>query len=63
MPQDEKRTAAIIDRADEATRLIKLIKDRVKKNKHIDASDFTDLDDIIASLRHNCDMHNTERLT
>jgi hypothetical protein len=34
----------------------------VQKGKHVDHTDVMELLEFVASLRHHCDQHNSERL-
>lgn len=59
---NEERTIAVFERAEAAIKLLRIIRNRVQKGKCIDPSEFMELDEIISSLRHNCEMYNQERL-
>ena len=56
------RTASITEWVDEAIKQLRLIRGLVKKDKHVDPSEFDDVRVMIDSLRHHVEMHNQERL-
>lgn len=62
MTKTEERLEAVFDRTDKAITLLRIIRGLVQKGKHVDLSNFLELSETIASLRHNVEMHNTERL-
>lgn len=62
MTMKNERAEKIADRVEAAMFILKTVKAAVKKGKHVDPSEFSDLNEIIASIRHNCELNNAERL-
>ncbi len=56
------RLEIIFADTEETITLLRLIRNRVQKGKHIDSSDFDKLRTLTESLRHHSEMHNQERL-
>ena len=58
----DDRKVIIFSHVDEAITALRLLRSKVQKGKHVDPSDLNDINEIMSSIRHNCDMHNTERV-
>lgn len=63
MVVNDERKIEVFNRVDRAITLLRLIRGKVQKGRHVDPSEFSDLAKLVSSLRHNCEMHNQERLS
>lgn len=59
----EERVGTIYDRSEQAIKRLRQMRSQARKGKHIDPSDFSELAEVIASLRHHCELFNDERVT
>jgi hypothetical protein len=58
----EERKGEVFDRVEKCITRLRLIRSTVQKGKHVDHTDVMELLEFVASLRHHCDQHNSERL-